>query len=43
MTPQKEEAITAALAERISQRGIARTLKVSRDTVREVRKKRQGA
>ena len=40
MTPEKEEAIAAALVERTSQRGIAHTLKVSRDTVRRVRKKR---
>lgn len=35
----KQELIEAALAERISQRGIARTFKVSRDTIRALRKK----
>jgi hypothetical protein len=42
MTPQKEAAILGALAERISQRGIARALKVSkvsRLTIRNLRKK----
>jgi transposase-like protein len=39
LSSEKEEAIVLALAERISQRGIARVLKVSRDTVRAVRKK----
>ena len=43
VTPQKEQAIAAALAERISQRGIARALNVSRDTIRQVRKKTQSA
>ena len=41
LTPEKEEQIVGLLAERTSQRGIARALKVSRDTVRAVRKKRQ--
>ena len=40
---EKEQAILGALAERISQRGIARALKVSRDTIRNLRKKTQGA
>ncbi len=39
MTPQKEAAILRALTERISQRGIARTLKVGRQTIRVIRKK----
>ncbi len=39
VTPQKEAAIKRALAERISQQGIARMLKVSRNTVRAVRQK----
>jgi transposase-like protein len=39
LTPEKEAAILGALAERISQRGIARALKVSRLTIREVRKR----
>jgi transposase-like protein len=40
LTPEKEAAIARALAERVSQQGIARMLKVGRDTVRKVRKKR---
>ena len=40
VTPAKEAAIVGLLAERVSQRGIARALSVSRDTVRAVRKKR---
>jgi transposase len=43
VTPEKEAAILGALAERISQRGIARALNVSRDTIRRVRKKGQNA
>ena len=43
VTPETEQAILGALAERISQRGIARALKVSRTTIREVRKKTLGA
>jgi transposase-like protein len=39
LTPKKQEQIEACLAERMSQRAIARALKVSRDTIREVRKK----
>ena len=39
LTDDKEAQIEPALAERVSQRGIARMLKVSRDTVRAVRKK----
>jgi transposase-like protein len=41
LTPEKEAEIERALAERLSQRGIARLLKVSRDTVRKVRQKGQ--
>jgi transposase-like protein len=41
VTPEKEAAIQRALAERISQRGIARLLNVSRTTVSAVRKKGQ--
>ena len=40
LTPEKEAAIARVLAERVSQQGIARMLKVGRDTVRTVRKKR---
>jgi len=39
LRPDKEAAIERALAERIWQMGIARMLKVSRDTVRAIRKK----
>jgi transposase-like protein len=39
LTPEKEQEICRALQERTSQRGIARTLKVGRDTIRAVRKK----
>ena len=39
LTPQKEQQICRALAERTSQRGIARTLKVGRQTIRALRKK----
>ena len=39
MTATKQAAIEAALTERISQRGIARTLRVSRLTIRNLRKK----
>jgi transposase-like protein len=39
LAPEKEQAILRALAERISQRGIARALKVGRQTVRAMRKK----
>ncbi len=39
MTPEREALILRALTERISQRGIARALKVGRQTVRAVRKK----
>ena len=41
LTAEKEKQIVGLLAERTSQRGIARALQVSRDTVRKVRKKRQ--
>ena len=43
LTTDKEAQIERALAERVSQRGIARMLKVSRDTVRAVRQKGHGA
>lgn len=43
LTPEKEAAILRSLAERTSQRGIARALKVSRLTIRQVRKKGQPA
>jgi len=43
LTAEKEQAIVDSLTERISQRGIARTLKVSRDTIRAIRKKRLDA
>jgi len=43
VTAQKEAAILRSLAERTSQRGIARALKVSRLTIREVRKRGQSA
>jgi transposase-like protein len=39
LTAEKEAAIVRALAERTSQRGIARTFQVSRDTIRALRKK----
>ena len=39
MTPEREALILGALRERISQRGIARALKVGRQTVRAVRKR----
>jgi hypothetical protein len=39
MTDPKEAQIVAALQERISQRGIARTFKVARLTIRNIRKK----
>ena len=39
LSPEKEAAIERALAERISQVGIARMLKVSRNTVRAVRQR----
>ena len=39
MTPEREALILGALRERLSQRGIARVLKVGRQTVRAVRKK----
>ena len=39
MTGPKEAQIVAALQERISQRGIARTFKVARLTIRNIRKK----
>ncbi len=39
MTDHKEAQIVLALQERISQRGIARTFKVARLTIRNIRKK----
>ena len=39
LTPQKEAHILGALKERLSQRAIARSLGVSRDTIRELLKK----
>ena len=41
VTPEKEAQITAALTERLSQRAIARLLKVSRDTIRATLKKKR--
>lgn len=41
LTPEREVLILGALKERLSQRGIARALKVGRQTVRAVRKKGQ--
>jgi len=41
VTAEKEQQILRSLAERTSQRGIARALKVSRDTIRAVRKRGQ--
>ena len=39
MTNEKEEQILRLLQERVSQRGIARALKVGRQTIRAIRKK----
>jgi transposase-like protein len=39
LTPEKQAQIVRALQERISQRGIARTLQVGRQTIRAIRKK----
>ena len=39
MTPEREALILGALKERLSQRGIARALRVGRQTVRVVRKR----
>ena len=39
VTPEKEAQILAALSEKLSQRAIARMLKVSRDTIRATLKK----
>ena len=41
LTPEKEEQITAALSERLSQRAIARVLRVSRDTIGRTAKKKR--
>ncbi len=43
LTPEKQAAIERALAERVSQQGIARMLQVGRNTVRTVRKKGRSA
>ncbi len=43
LTPEKAEQIERCLAERMSQRAIARALGVSRDTIRAVRKKARSA
>ena len=43
LTPEKEAAIERALAERVSQQGIARMLKVGRDTIRKVRQRGHSA
>lgn len=43
LSDEKQKQIERSLAERMSQRGIARALLVSRDTIRAVRKKRQSA
>ncbi len=40
LTREKAEQITAAMSERLSQRAIARVLRVSRDTIRRTAKKR---
>jgi transposase-like protein len=40
ITAEKEARITAALSERLSQRAIARMLKVGRDTIRATRQKK---
>ncbi len=39
LTPEKQVAIERALAERVSQQGIARMFQVGRDTVRKVRQR----
>ena len=39
LSAEKEAAIERALAERVSQQGIARMFQVGRDTIRRVRKK----
>ncbi len=43
LTPEKQAAIERALAERVSQQGIARMLKVGRDTIRRVRQRGHSA
>ena len=43
LTPEKQAAIERALAERVSQQGIARMFQVGRDTIRKVRKKGRSA
>ena len=43
LSPEKAAAIERTLAEHVSQQGIARMLKVGRDTIRAVRKKGRAA
>ena len=43
LSAQKEALIERALGERLSQRGIARALNASRDTIRAVQKKRRAS
>ena len=43
LSPEKQDTIERALSERVSQQGIARMLKVSRNTIRTVRKKGRSA
>jgi hypothetical protein len=43
VTPEQEGSIAAALTERLSQRAVARLLKVSRDTIRRTLKNRRQA
>jgi len=43
LSEEKRQSIEGALAGRISQRGIARALGVSRNTIRQVRRKGQSA
>ena len=43
LTPEKQAVIERALAERVSQQGIARMFQVGRDTVRKVRQRGHSA
>ena len=43
LSAEKQALIEKALGERLSQRGIARALKASRDTIRAVQKKRRSS
>jgi transposase-like protein len=43
LSPERQTAIERALAERVSQQGIARMFKVGRDTVRKVRQRGHSA